>query len=220
MKLTHVEMKTQEVAQMRVYTTPEGQHFPSITTMLGRTVSEEKKKSLSNWQNSLGIKQANKICKAAGDRGTNVHLLIERFLNKVELKREQFSQDDFNLFVSLKIKLNQVSEVWAQEIPLYSNMLQIAGRCDAIGVYKGIPSIIDFKTSTRLKSAKDIEDYKLQCTFYAIAANEMYETNIQQGVVLMAANPGFPLEFIFDLNPYVNTLADRVDAFYRTLNNQ
>jgi len=217
MKLNHAELKTQEVARMRVYTT-EGNHYPSITTLLGRTISEEKKQSLTNWQNSLGIKQANKITNDAANRGTNVHLLIERFLNKEDLKREQFSQDDFNLFTSLKIKLNQISEVWAQEIPLYSDMLQIAGRCDAIGVYKGVPSIIDFKTSTRLKSDKDIADYKLQCTFYGIACNELYGTDIQQGVVLMAANPGFPLEFIFDLNPYVNTLADTVDAFYRTLN--
>lgn len=218
MRLQYEEMSTQNVNGMRIYETPQKQMYPSITTILGRTVSEEKQKSLANWQNSLGIKKANKICKDACDRGTNVHLLIERFLNKEDLKREQFSQDDYNLFVSLKIKLNQITDVWAQEIPLYSDLLQIAGRCDAIGVYKGVPSIIDFKTSTRLKSAKDIEDYKLQCCFYGCAANEMFGTDIQQGVVLMAANPGFPLEFVFDLNPSVNTLADRVDEFYRKLN--
>jgi genome maintenance exonuclease 1 len=85
--------------------------------------------------------------------------------------------------------------VWGQECALYSPSLEVAGRCDLVGKYKGIPVIVDFKTAGRVKGHKDIGDYKLQLAFYACAHNEMFGTNIRDGVILMVAQTGFPMEF-------------------------
>jgi len=205
---------------MRFYKTPEGQHYASITTMLGISAPEEKKQSLANWQNSLGATKAASITKAAADRGTNVHLLIERHLKGEDLQLNQFSVEDVNSFTALKLKLKSITEVVGQEVALYSDALQIAGTCDCIGIYKGKLSIIDFKTSTRLKTKKEIYDYKLQCAFYGIAFTERFDIPINDGVVLMTAATGFPMEFNFTFDEYWLPLAERVDIFYEQLNSQ
>lgn len=201
---------------MRLYQTPEGNFYPSITTVLGGTMPEEKKQALKKWQTSLGMDAAQKKTQEAADHGTAVHLLVERHLKKEPLQQpgEKIKHEDMNAFNALKLKLNKINEIWGQEVALYSNLLGIAGRTDLIGVYKGVPSIIDFKTSGRIKSEKDIEDYKLQLTAYAVMHNEIFGTDINTGVILMTSSGGFPQEFIVDLTQYALPLAERVEEFY------
>ena len=149
----------------RFYVTPQQNYYPSITSILGKTETIEKQESLKKWRSSLGDVKAAEVTRRAADRGTNVHLLIERYLKGEDVKRDQFSTEDFNSFVALKTKLKFIDEVWGQECSLYSDLLEVAGRCDCVAVYKGVPSIIDYKTSTRLKKPSEIADYKLQFTF-------------------------------------------------------
>lgn len=209
------------VKGMRFYETPDGKFYPSITTILGSTQPEEKKKALESWRNALGHAKADKKTKDAADNGTAMHLLIERFLKGEELfQGEIFSQENIKYFNALKLKLKKIDEVWGQEIPLASHLLEVAGRCDCVGVYKGEPCIIDFKTSTRLKSKDKIHDYYLQLCAYAIMHNETYNTNISRGVILMSSDGGFPQEFTVDLTEYVQPLIERVELFYRNLNNK
>jgi CRISPR/Cas system-associated exonuclease Cas4 (RecB family) len=201
---------------MRFYETPEGKFYPSITTVLGGTMPAEKQLALKNWQTSLGMDVAQKKTKDAADHGTAVHLLTERYLKKEPLQQagENIKFEDMAAFNALKLKLKKIEEIWGQEVALYSDILGVAGRTDLIGVYKGKPSIIDFKTSGRIKSEKDIEDYRLQLCAYAIMHNEMFNTDIQDGVILMTSAGGFPQEFNVDLSQYVEKLARRVDEFY------
>jgi genome maintenance exonuclease 1 len=202
----------------RYYETPNKKKYPSITSVLGKTCPEEKKQSLQNWQNSLGKEAAATITKDSASKGTAVHLMVERFLNKQNIVENEFTPKQVNSFKSLKLKLNKIDNIVAQELALYSDTLELAGRTDCIGNYNRIPSVIDFKTSNRLKSDKDIFDYKLQCTFYGIAFNELYETDIDQGVILMTAETGFPLEFTFPLHPFIEPLIERIELFYSQVN--
>jgi hypothetical protein len=181
--------------------------------MLGGTETEDKKEGLKRWQDSLGHSKARDYTKAAADKGTSVHLLAERYLNKEDLRLSEFSTESVNSFNALKLTLNKIKVV-AQEISLYSDKLGIAGRCDCIGYFDGVPAIIDFKTAARNKTDKDILDYKIQVTFYGIACNEMYGTDIQQGVVLMSSGTGFPLIFKFDIKDYVKPLTERIALYY------
>lgn len=205
---------------MRFYETPQGKFYPSITTILGGTASEEKKAALKSWQNSLGTAKAAKYTQDAADYGTMVHLLAERYLKKEELVQpgENIPQQAINGFNALKLKLKKVDEVWGQEVAMYSDMLEVAGRIDCVGVYAGKPAIIDFKTSQSLKSSERVEDYRLQICAYAIMHNELFNTNIEEGVILMTSAGGFPQEFRVDLCKYVQPLLDRIDAFYQKLN--
>lgn len=219
MKFNYEEMTAVSLEGKRFYETVQGKFYPSITTVLGKTMPEEKSAALKNWQTSLGMDVAQKKTKEAADRGTAVHLLVERYLKKEQLVQgnEKYSNEIMSSFNALKLKLNNIEEVWGQEVALASDLIKVAGRCDCIGVYKGVPCIIDFKTSGRIKSDKDIEDYKLQLCAYAIMHNEMYNTNIETGVILMTSAAGFPQEFTVNLNDYAQNLMDRVNKFYDQL---
>lgn len=193
--------------------------LPSITTVLSVSQPAEKVASLEAWRNSLGHEQAAKKTKEATDHGTIVHLLVERFLKNEELmaptSEGTITPMDVLAFNSLKIDLKNITEIWGQEQALYSNELEIAGRFDCIGCYKGVPSVIDIKTAGRIKSEADIEDYKLQLAFYAKAHNELFGTNIDQGVILMAANRGFPERWVIKLSPHIEALKQRSAIFWQ-----
>ena len=205
---------------MRFYETIDGTAFyPSVTTVLGKTMPADKSAALAKWQQVLGLTEANRRSKEAADHGTMVHLLIERYLRGEPFYGPDEEKNDKAMatFNSLKLKLAKIDEVWGLEVPMYSHLLKLAGRCDCIGVFKGRPSIIDFKTAGRLKSDADIEDYKLQLCAYSIMHNELFDTNIEDGVILMAGANGFPQEFRVPLLNYVQPLLDRIDKFYATL---
>lgn len=221
-KFEYRDLEAHSVKGMRFYETPNNKYYPSITTILGSTQPEEKQKALKSWQNSLGINKAQEVTRQAAEKGTAVHLLIERYLKKEELikKDEKFDPVEINLFNALKLKLNKINEIWGQEVPLYSDLLEIAGRCDCIGVYNGNPAIIDFKTSGRIKSNKDILDYKLQLCAYAIMHNEMFDTDIRHGVILMTSAAGFPQEFNVNLDDHADELVTRINLFYDELDSK
>lgn len=212
----YVDLESESIEGMRFYKTPAGDHYPSITTILGGTMAPEKTKALNNWANAIGQVNAKKITQNAADRGTAVHTMIERHLRgEVVFAPQEFEQAHINSYNALKLKLKSIDEVWCQEEALFSNTIGIAGRVDCIGVYKGVESIIDFKTSTRIKSQKDIEDYRVQLCAYAVMHNEMFGTDISNGVILMTSDAGFPQEFKVNLADYVDVLCERVKTFYK-----
>lgn len=215
------EMSTQTALGGRWYDTPIGS-FPSITTILGTTAPPEKVASLENWRQSLGVEKANAVSKKATDRGTNVHLLAERYLKKevvnAPINGQPVPHLDLGSFNALKLKLDKIDEIWGQEVALYSTSLEVAGRCDLVGKYKGVPVIVDFKTASRVKKKSDIHDYELQIYFYAIAHNEMFGTNIQEGVILMVADSGFPQEFrVIFTDELKAELKKRVNAYWTSV---
>jgi ATP-dependent exoDNAse (exonuclease V) beta subunit len=216
-KFKYPEISTVEYNKQRWYSVNEETVYPSITTILGFTMPEEKKKGLENWRTMLGPIVADKKMKDACSRGTNVHLMLEQFLKGEEVKLIGVPPEDIQVYNSVKLRLKGITEIYGQEMPLWSEVLQVAGRCDLVGKWKDEEAIIDFKTSGRSKNEKDIQDYWLQCAFYAMAHNELYGTNIEKGVIIMGVANGFPLVFEKDLIPYVGQLMERIEKFYNSL---
>jgi CRISPR/Cas system-associated exonuclease Cas4 (RecB family) len=216
MRFNYREIPTHSVEGMRFYETPEGNFYPSMTTVLGQTMSDEKIASLEGWRNSIGHQEADKITNDAAARGTAVHLLAERFLKGEPLmvEGEEWDPEHVKSFNCLKFKLKKVNEVWAQEVPLWSDRLGVAGRTDLVGVFSNFESIVDYKTSRRMKTEEDIADYKVQLAGYAEMHNEMFGTNITKGVILMASGAGFAQEFHVDLTKHFEEFQDRVQQFY------
>ena len=216
MKYPYPDLETETYNGGRWYLTPSGV-FPSITTILGLTAAPEKKAALKRWQEALGAKAA-VVSKAATDRGTHVHLLAERYLKKEQVDAPidgaPVPGPDLQSFNALKTKLDKIDSVWGQECALYSTELELAGRCDLVGTYKGLPAIIDFKTATRVKGHDDIIDYKCQLAFYGAAHNEMFGTNIEDGFILMVAETGFPMEFRVKLADHMPALRERAACFW------
>ena len=63
-----------------LYATPEGNKYPSITTVL----SVRNKKGLMEWRKRVGNDVANHVARTAANRGTKVHHMCEDYLNNME----------------------------------------------------------------------------------------------------------------------------------------
>ena len=173
----------------RYYTLPDGTKLPSVTTVLGA----QKKQAIMEWRKRVGEEEANRVSKKATSRGTNVHTLCERYLNNDSLG--DIMPDAKEMFVSLKPLLNRINNIHYQEAALWSTKLEMAGRVDCIGEFDGKLSVIDFKTSKRVKSITSIEDYFWQTSAYALMYEELIGTPIDNLVIIMAVEDEQPLLF-------------------------
>jgi len=113
----------------------------------------------------------------------------------------------------IKITESGVTEIWGQEQVLWSNKYQYAGRCDMVGLWNGTPSIIDFKTSKKIKYVKQIKDYFIQCCAYAVAHNELYGTGIKNIVVLITVDGKEPQCFETTAVPFLSDLKLRLQQY-------
>jgi genome maintenance exonuclease 1 len=198
----------------RIYTTPDGKEYVSVTTVLS-AVSD--KSWLEEWRKAVGADVADKITRDAAARGTSMHDIIERhFLGK--LREEDRGTSGWNLYRSLLIYLRKVTPL-SLELPLWSDRLRIAGRTDCIGVYEGRVSIIDFKSSRREKRAENINDYFLQCTLYALMLYELLDIECKQIVVLIGSDEGFPQVFKRETRNYVEEAISVVKRYYDIYSN-
>lgn len=181
----------------RKYFTPEGNAYPSITTVLSILGKEE----IIAWRKRVGEEEANKISRQASTRGTAVHKLAEDYVDNKPDWKGNHMPSNIATFNSLRPVLDaKLNNVWMQEVFLYSDKLKTAGQVDCIGEWDGVLSIIDFKTSRRVKKEEDITNYFIQMCFYAAAFLERTGIAIKQAVVVMAVDDNDPL--IFKVNTF------------------
>lgn len=155
--------------------------------------------------------------KRAADRGTAVHLMVERFLdNESNVTRDQ-KIEHVTEFNTLRLHLKNINNIITQETPLWSDLLRAAGRVDCVGEWQGKLSIIDFKTSTNNKTAEMIDSYWLQTTAYAIMFQERYGIQIDQAVIIMSVERGaVPLVFKRDIDQYIQPLLETINTYHKT----
>jgi genome maintenance exonuclease 1 len=212
------DAETVNVEGKRVYLIDEERMYPSITTVLGQSLPMEKQNVLNAWRARVGNKEADRISKAACDRGTNTHLMLERYLRNEDPKIEEFPEEHSKIFKSLRLELKKINKVYGQEVVLFSDVLGIAGRCDLVAEYQGEIAIVDYKTSSRVKSADEIGDYWLQACAYVLCHNEMFGTDIKKMVILMGVENKLPLVFKKTItDDLILKLAGRVSEFYSKL---
>ena len=77
-------------------------------------------------------------------------------------------------------------------------------------------TIIDFKTSRKLKKEEWIEDYFLQCTAYSIMFEELTGNPINQIVILVVTENGTVQEFIKDKREYIPLSEKIIEEWYET----
>jgi len=179
-----VSLPTENINGKRYYTTPEGKHYPSVTTVTGMM----NRVWLAKWKKAVGEEKANKISRKAAMRGTRYHHLQEDFLNN-KLTEERIASAtplDLMMFNQTKELTSKLGDIYMLEGSMYSNELQIAGRVDCIAEFAGKVSVIDFKTSTRKKSPSQVKSYFLQETAYAVMFEEMFGVDIDRIVTIVA----------------------------------
>ena len=164
--------------------------------MLFRSVSQSRyviadhgKEAILEWRKKVGEEHANKVSRAATSRGTDVHRALEMYLNNEDLSELTMMPNVKSLFHRMKKELNEkVNNIHCSEDKLYSHSLRLAGTVDCVAEYKGVLSVIDFKTSVRLKKKENIGGYFMQGAAYATMFNEMTNSNIDQIVILIGVD--------------------------------
>ena len=200
------EIKATTTDGVRLYETPEGNHYPSITTVL----SVRNKKGLHDWRKRVGDDVANYVARKAANRGTAVHHMCEDYLNNdfdEEKHKKKFLP--YVLFNQLRESvLRKVNDIYSQEAGLYSDKYKVAGRVDCIAEYEGKLSIIDFKTSSKERSDEWNESYYIQASAYAEMFEERTGIAINQVVILVVTEDGVVQEFVKNKKEYLPLLSD------------
>lgn len=208
------DMKAVTTDSGRVYVTPSGFKYPSVTTIL----SSYGKKELFEWMQRVGPEEAKRVSAKASRRGTALHTVCEKYLlnEMTSTKLASMLPATKELFFKIKPFIDlSVGRVLALEQALYSDRLQIAGRVDCIAEWNGKLSIIDFKSSSRQKEKEKIGNYFMQCTAYAQMFRELTKIPIHQIVVLIGTENGPGQVFIEEPNNYVADLQHYIDKHYQ-----
>jgi ATP-dependent exoDNAse (exonuclease V) beta subunit len=181
----------------RLYETPSGKSYPSVTSVTGLHTA----KSIAEWRRRVGNEEANRISARASSRGTRVHKLCEDYLRLGEAVPDIF---DAEMFGSFRELLDRIDNIHCLETPLWSDHLQVAGTVDCIAEYEGKLSVIDFKTSSRLKNQKDIHNYFMQTSAYAVMFEELTGIPIGRLVILIGVDNENAQVFVEKRDDWVN----------------
>ena len=198
-------------AKGRFYETPSGKKYPSVTSVLGMM----DKSGLMEWRKRVGEEEANRVSARASNRGTVIHSLCEQYLYGKDPQPSMFDQYMFN---SLKRHLDRIDEIHALETRLYSNYLQVAGTVDCVAKFDGKLSVIDFKTSGRVKSKEDIPGYFIQTSAYAVAFEELTGIPVSRLVIIMGVDNDDALVFTEKRDNWIGQFMELREAYGKMYN--
>ena len=203
------KIKEVNINGVRHYDTPDGTLI-SITSLLKNFTPQ----GILDWRKAVGAEKANEVMRAAGDRGSKVHKIIESCLsNKPENDLVgNYGELASRLFGQMVPALYKIDRIRTLEQALYSTRLGIAGRVDCIAEFDGKISTIDFKTSTRKRDEIN-ENYPVQATFYSIAWEERTGEKIDQIVILTTKETGELDVYIDDPSKHVERLEEMVNEY-------
>jgi genome maintenance exonuclease 1 len=207
------ELKQINAESGRRYSTPNGNKYPSITTILSHSTD---KSFLIEWRKRVGDEEANRIVKKSTNRGTKLHAICEKYLlNELnDFKIKTMMPDIKDFFLQLKPYIDEnVGNVYGLEQPLYSDRLEIAGTTDCIAEWNGKLSVIDYKNSRKIKEESHIQNYFIQCTAYAEMFEDVTKKPIDQIVVAIANEDGKPQIFVREKHKYLESLYEYIKRY-------
>lgn len=165
----------------RKYRTPEGNEYPSVTSIVGLMTEDD----IKQWRKNVGEEVADQISKKAATRGTLIHENCENYLKGVPLTFDMFQQEERKMFNHFLPVLDSIEEIHAMESVLYSDTLKFAGTVDLIAKINGEMVILDWKTSGKFKSSEDIPNYFTQAAAYSYAFWEMTGVSVPNITIAM-----------------------------------
>ena len=218
------ELKTHNIAGLRFYEVPNGEKYPSITSVLGKR--PDKQKGLQEWRQRVGEHEANKIARRGANRGTCFHHIVEDFLTlDYEAFEEKLENDHksrnllaWAMFSQAKHIINEsVGNIYLMEQSMFSDRYKVAGRCDLISMFDGVPTVVDWKTSTMIKKDEWNEDYYTQCAAYASMYSDHTGELIDDLAIVMVAEDGEIEVFKKKVSDYLPRLDTIMGEFYDNL---
>lgn len=205
----------------RHYQLPDRSIVPSVTTLLGHF----EEKGIRRWRAKIGYDEADRISEEARIKGEAYHSLIEDYLENDPIEDIMAREEIVKIGPELSSKflltlpfLHKISNIHYQETCLYSSKMKIAGRCDVIAEYEGILSVIDFKTSRKIKKEEYIQNYFEQATCYSLMYEELIGVEVPQIVIMIAASDEVEGEvmqcFVRKTKDYKQNLFKKIDAYH------
>lgn len=196
----------------RLYETPEGNRYPSVTAVLGKMTD---KSALEAWKKRVGEEEAARVSARAATRGTNVHTMCENYVlgNEIDTSMPHNNM----IFRQIKMILDEkVDMIRATECTLFSDHLKVAGTCDLIADFDGRLSIIDYKTSSKLKRKEWIEGYFLQASLYSYMLWEMTGIAVKDIVIIIGVDDSLEAQvFVERPQRYLEKAADLVRSYHQ-----
>ena len=208
-----IEMVAEMVDGKRVYLTPEGFKFPSVTTVISN--NKEKMAGIARWRARVGEEAANAKSARATGRGTKYHSIAEDYFNNnLDLKKYSKFPLPVLMFHHSRSVLDRINNIYLQEAALYSKHLELAGRVDCIAEFDGVLSIIDFKTAKKPKPKKWVDHHFVQCAAYACMLYEMTGIMVKKFVIIMSCEDGeVEVYEEYDKRKYINLLSEYIREF-------
>lgn len=217
---------TEETGRHYSLVTHRGEAFnglPSVTTILSKFNFDGG--AIEAWRKAVGDEKADAVTKESTDRGTLMHDLINHMIMCDGRLPEGKYRQNFKYKIALKMANNimalmnaKCDLVWGAEVPLVFPD-RYAGRADCIGLWKGVPSIIDFKNASKPKDIEHIRGYFYQCAAYALAHDWLFDTSIDQCVILICNAYDFEVdEVVVNGNDFLAIkidLLERIEELYR-----
>jgi genome maintenance exonuclease 1 len=179
----HVPIEIGKLVQVnsksgRYYETPTGAKYPSVTSV----TKLHSQQSILEWKKRVGEEEAGRISRRALGRGNKIHSLAEKYLLNEGDCSDDFSKADFGQMIPY---LDNINNIHCLETKLYSDHLQTAGTADCIAEYEGKLTVIDFKTSAKMKKREWVKDYFMQCSAYAVMFEERTGTPIERLLLII-----------------------------------
>jgi len=158
-----------------------GEYYPSVTYVLSHY---PKGKFFEDWLKKVGY-SADYIVKKASEEGTQVHEMIEAYLNGEEMKflehgRPMYDPHIWQMFLRFVDFWEEYKPTLIEaEVHLFSDELKIAGTCDMVCEINGELWVVDFKTSNHLQTT-----YDLQTAIYAKCFEECFGKKVDRTGIL------------------------------------
>ena len=192
-----------------------GSRLPSVTTILGKTKNQQ---FLKDWKAKVGETEAERIKNLSSRRGTAMHKFIETHVTGVGYDDLTGIGQEAKAMAKKIIEegLLPVEEYYGSEVTLHYPGLY-AGSTDLVCLHNGLETIVDFKQANRPKKLEWIDDYFLQIAAYCMAHDYVYESKIQQGIIMVCTPDLYYQEFKFsgaDLRSWKHKFLKRLDMFY------
>lgn len=212
---------------------------PGVTTVLSRTLPQERAEFFQSWEARVGAAEAERVRNRATSQGTwlhrmaECHLLGERFTPPpdIELDEEQHK----NVAVMWRkllpilgeldecISVEAVAQWHGPDPQPYHISNGYAGSIDIIAKIHGQIVIVDLKTSKSSSKREEwIRDYYLQIAAYARAAQFSYPElpPVDMGAIVLVAPSGSPKVYEMDRQELIqaeNEFGRRLEQFYAQL---
>ena len=221
-KYRYPTTKRETIEGQRHYNINDGQwKLPSVTTILDKTQSPEKREGLRKWREAKGEEVATRIVDTAAARGTAMHKILERYI--IEQGYLDLTENGLEAHHMAKRVIEQglcnVPEFYGTECTLYYPGLY-AGCTDLVCIHKGQEAIVDFKQTNKPKKREWVGDYFLQLAAYAMAHDYVYKTTIPKGVIMMCSKDRFYQEFVVEGTEFKKAKHDflrRVTEYYEII---